>query len=264
MANKRKFTSWWKNQSTAIKVAVIAGIFSLLVGFCGSSGTIVAVFANHYLSNTPARSVETYTLHRNNLHSIPSILFTKMYDEDYSGAVPTSCVRANYGNISVEQFETNPVLSEAQKQSFAFDLISNQPLIITEAELVVLSYISPPPEETLKGITFYDPPGMGDVPTIFFSETNIKSSTKKLIITRQEGSLRLDSGDAVTLVIPLIFLDAGLYSIQFNIHGQLDLGRLVNFTSETYSYGWMYINNITQLPINGLSGTKMRWIGDCP
>jgi len=258
MSSKNKISSWWKGQSAAIKAAMIAGIFGFLVAFCGCAGSIATVLVNYYLSNLPFTLLASinYPFHLNGAYDSAPTLFATISGVDYTGVVPTKCVQADYGNGSrTEFFNESSVLSDAQRRSFAFDLVTNTPLIITDAEIISQNYASPPSQEYIKNITFSDPwavvepPLMGPVTPIIFSETKIDPTTTKLTITRVGGSLRLDPGDAVTFIIPLVFSDPGLYRIQFIVQGQLSLEREINFTSDTYSDGWMYVDNITSFPI---------------
>jgi hypothetical protein len=267
MSITKRIVTLWKNQTVTIKAAIIAGGFSIFVAFCTSTGGIVALFANHYLSTLSSESMSPliYQIRRNAHFTTTSILFIEMYGQDYSGAVPTTCVQADYSNgSSIERFDKTSIADEAQRQQFAFDLVTEKPLVITDAEIILQKYNDPPSEKDINKVSFYDPPGMGSVPSVFFPETRLNKSVKRLSVTRKEGSLKLDPGDAVTLVFPVVFLDPGSYQVQFIIHGQLDLGREVVFNSDTYSYGWMYIDDITRLPIKTLSGTAIKWLGACP
>jgi len=264
MSKQNGVTQWWKKQGVTIRAAVIAGIFSLIVAVCGCIGGILTLYANFLLSNQPIQSTQ-YKLHINSGFNFmtTAILFTEIDGVDV-GVVPTKCVEADYGGFP-EQFDTTEVLQDANEKSFAFDLVTENPLVITNAKVRVIKYSPPPSVNSIKEISLFDPPGMGGVPLVFFPEKSIGKSTDEIIIARDEGSLRLDPGDAVTLVFPIIFSDPGIYEIKFIVQGQLDLSREAEFVSDTFVYAWFYVDDITSYPIKSSFGlAEMKWIGDCP
>ncbi|MBL8100025.1 MAG: hypothetical protein JNK81_12630 [Anaerolineales bacterium] len=263
MSDKKTLKQWWSGQSVTIRASIIAGIFSLTVALCGCVGGILAVSVNYYLQNSSAASVR-YTLHINNgLEVMQTPLFFTEINGTEFGVVSTKCVVIDYGGSS-EQFDTSSMKDDAQGKSYSFDIVTERPLVITNAIVQVKSYKAPPFENEISEISFFDIPGMGGVPIIYFPVKTIDSSTKDMIINRDEGSLRLDPGDAVTLVFPLVFADPGIYEIIFIVQGQLDLSQKVEFVSEPYEYAWLYVENPTTHPIKSSFGlAEMKWLGDC-
>lgn len=267
MSKKSRVSLWWGKQNVTIKATIIAGIFTLVVAFFGCAGTLFTILANYFLT-TDAIDSEKFILHLNNGFDSTTtpLLFTQINSEDF-GVVPTQCIEVLHGNTPY-QLDVKSVLEDAQEKSFAFDIITETPLVITNAILILENYTSPPEEDEIariSDINFFDPPGMGSVPLVFFPEKNINKATKQLTITRDDGSLRLDPGDAVTLIFPITFTDPGLYNIKFVVQGQLDIDRKAEFVSDIYPYAWVYVNDITRFPIKSFFGlAEMKWIGNCP
>jgi len=263
MPSKRK--AWWNRQTTAIKIAIIGGTVSLIGALCTCIGGLLIPLFSFYLSNTPIKST-TYTLNINSAFEFREnpVLFTEINGREF-GVVPTECALVDYGGLSDFTFDVASITKDVTKKSFAFDIVTERSLVITNGIIRMKSFQSPPVQETITEISFFDPPGMAEVPILFFPERTINSSTQDLTISLDQGSLRLDPGDAVTLVFPLIFSEPGTYKFVFIIEGQQDLSRKAEFVSEEHTYAWLYVDNIQKYRIKSFSGmADMKWKGDCP
>lgn len=257
--------NWWGKQNTGLKVALAGGCFTLLAAAITCLGSILPPFLNYFLSR-PIETPTNFSLKANNAWEFleTPILFTET-DGILVGLVPQECLLADYGGMD-EVLDPGRVRKDVTGKSFAFDLVTEQPLIISNGVIEVVEYRSPPDLEPGTEISLFDPPGMGGVPIVFFSERAIQSKNLSYVVTFEDNvSLRLDPGDAVTLVFQLSFSDPGIYKLKFVVEGQMDLSQPVTFSSSETTFAWYLVENMESFPIKSSMGlAEMSWKGNCP
>lgn len=247
MASKRKISknikSLWRKQSEAIKIAIVAGVFSIIVAFCGLATNLITISVDNLPVATPSPNI-TVTLLHDNFNWSTLYLQDIQFPDTHASIITNTCLQFFVdGNDNVyEEIQTSD--SQKLRGTIGVLVITDQPVVIKQIDFDVTSF-EPLKEKEDLPIFFDLGQGGGGSPVneVMLDGVTIMSFPEKHA-NIQNKPYELEERTAMTFMLPVEFVQEGFYTYQVRITINSFNSQFEEVLSLEKTIGWAYINQI--------------------
>ncbi len=235
---------WWRKQPNAIKVALIAGFFSLLVAFLN---LLADVFVTMEETLSPPHL--TAVVMKSNFNWTPLFLTDDRFTDTLAFVVTSSCLQISIYDDDDIYTEVKPADSHHLKGALGILVMNDRPLVITRIDLKLLNYT--PLQGTKKDFPVFFEPGRGGggspVNKVMVTHTPFKIGSRggQTFTWVSDTPYEMPANGAMTFMAPVEFLQDGFYTYQAVIEFQtFHSNSQYTVSSEVSSLGWVYIDHL--------------------
>ena len=263
MKSKRRrrdgIASWWRRQSTSIKVAFIAGAFGLLSALCGLFGSGISPILAYVSARTsPTVSVDIIF---DDFNWASGIYALDPPNPGHAFAIVTNTCLEGYSEYGV-LIRTDDHIPEGSSTQylegvFGIVIITDKPIVIKQVNLRVLEFA--PVDMGVPHPVFWDIGGGGPgwVNEIVVDAVEVLPRPRDYAILGARN-YQLPGNDAVTFMVPVRFSEPGSYVLQFAVSTVSYLRRVSLVETEPFAIKWLHLSDIDPVEVEpppGYSGS---------